>query len=238
MPQQLVNVGLDELVKFTHELEKIHRSAIHEDVRQTLNSAADNMKKETMPDEYNKTFTVRNKSFLRSRSGFKLASGFEVSGMESISGIIDKSDQATQDLAIQETGGVIGGRSLIPVDTARVGKSKSKQVRRGFRLSNISAHQKVRAGDQQGLLIAANRIGVGGELIYGHTLFQVQKIIRVGSGAKKGNTFVKMLPLYDYVEGRSVSISKRPFVKPAAIKEGKKLNQYFIEHAKKRIKKS
>ena len=114
------------MVSFSNKLEKMGRSHLPVVVRQTLTSAAVNMKKKTMPEVFRKKFVNRNKSFLKSRSKFTPASGFEIASMKSHAGIMDKSDQATQDLAIQETGGIISGRTLIPMDPARVSKSEKR----------------------------------------------------------------------------------------------------------------
>ena len=237
MGKTTINFGRDELVSFTTRLEKMGKYDLPIVVRQTLNNAAVNAKKYSIPEEFSKKFTQRNKSFIKSRTRFKLEKGSNISKMRSFAGIANLSDQATQDLAIQETGGIIEGRTLIPMDTARVGKSEKKQVRKSFRLRNINAYQRVKSGDQSGLMKAANVVGLGGYLIYGNTLFQIRKIVRVGSGAKKGNTFVKMIPLYSFKSGRSVRIQKKPFVRVAAVKEGKKLSSYFAQNAKRRLRK-
>ena len=227
----VINIGTDEVVKFTNKLEKMHRSHLPVAVRQTLNKAAVDMRNKSLPETYKKAFIQRDKSFLRSRSRFQLAQGFDISGMESKAGIAGN-DNTTRGLAMQSRGGAISNRAFIPMDTARTSDSHQKKVRKKARLSAIAIRHRIKAGDARQMIKTAYKTGVGGHLLYGDTMFEIRSIRRRGQ-----NSFIKMKPLYSYEKGRSVQVSKKDYVERAATMQGYKMNNNFAAFAQKRIMK-
>lgn len=225
---QIVNIGTDELVRFTNRLEKMRKSDLPVVVRQTLNKAAVDMRNKTLPVAYKKAFIQRDKNFLKSRARFSLAKGLDIKAMKSSVGILPDNKPATTGLAKQETGGMLSRKSFIPTDQARTGGSKSKKIARRSRLSNIAGLKKVRKNDKRGFMREAKRVGRGGHVLYGNTLFEIKNPKRQKITAK---------PIYSFRKGRSVGVKPRPFIRPAALVQGSKLNMNFQKLANIRIKK-
>ena len=227
----MINIGTDELVKFTNRLEKMRKSDLPVVVRQTLNKAAFDMRKKSLPKTYKKAFTERDKNFLRSRSRVEMAQGFDIKSMESKAGIVGN-DITTRGLAMQSRGGTIPNRAFIPMPMARTSNSMQKKVRKKARLSQIAIHHRVREGNARQMIKTAWKTGAGGHLLYGDTMFEIRGIRR----QRGGNSFIKMKPLYSYEKGREVTVSKKPYVQEAAIMEGQKINKNFVAFAQKRIR--
>lgn len=231
MANAFFNIGSDDLVQLTNRLEKMHRSDLPIIVRQTLNKAAVEGRKTSLPKTYNKAFTVRNKSFLRSRSRFDLAKGFNLNRMESRFGIIDQNDRFTQGLSKQEKGGSVKS-NFIAMPMARISKSEDKQIRKKNRLANIAFRNRIKDGNKRKMIKGAYAAGKGGYILYGQTLFEVRGFKR----QKNGNSFVKLTPLYSFQENRRVSVKGTNFVQNAGMAEAKQLNKNFERYAKQRIK--
>lgn len=125
------NINTDAAVRWTNKLEKLHRSALPVAIRNTLNSAAFDVKQKTLLTETSSEFVNRNKTFFKAKSRVLKAKGFNTKTMSASVGFIgaDK-NQAVEDLEKQERGGQIGGRAFIPIDTARVSKNNSKNIRK------------------------------------------------------------------------------------------------------------
>lgn len=226
-----INIGSDDLVRLTNRLEKMHKSDLPVVVRHTLNRAAVEGRKKSLPKTYQKNFTVRNKSFLRSRSRFDLANGFDISRMQSRFGINDQSDRSTQGLAKQEKGGRVPS-NFIAMPDARVSKSPQKVVRKKNRLSNIAFRNRIKEGNRRKMIKSAYAAGKGGHILYGDILFEIRGFKRL----RNGNSFVKMIPLYNYQQNRKVAIKGTNFMREAGIMQTKELSSNFVDYAKKRIK--
>lgn len=228
-----LNINTDAAVKFTNKLEKISRSALPVTIRQSLDSAAFDVKQRTMLETSSNEFVNRQKNFFKSTSRVEKAKGFDINTMKSTVGFIGgNKNQAVADLEKQERGGVIGGRSFIPIRTARISKSDEKTVSNKNKISKIKRVRnidKLNARTNKSLLFkVAHKGGVNSHIIYKDTLFRVDKL------DKKG---LKLAPLYSYKKSRKVKVSAVGFMRTASLRSGNKIQQFYIENAKRNIKK-
>lgn len=239
--------------KFTKDLEKSRRKDLPVVARQTLNSAAFGAKKKSIRKAYNKSFTVRNKGFIKTISKANPAKGYDLNAMQSsISITKGKSRAATlaaQELSIQEHGGNIGGRKLIPLDGTRVGGNSDRNVKKKYRISQmnlnkvLSASRSKKKSKQQRYIATAyeaQRIhGRRNGLVLtepnrkGHRYInQINSVKR-----KRTRTRVNETPLFRVNESGKVGIKKRPFMQLTGEMEGRKMKAYFRKHMRNYIRK-
>lgn len=242
-------------------LNALHRSAFPVAVRNTLNSAAFDVKTSTMPKEAKDAFVQRKPNFFKANSKVLPAKGFTISKMEATVGFKPKNgnDKSVDDLEQQEHGGEIGGKAFIPMKTARIGKSDKKSVRPVNRVEEFNKRiidaRKVRfkAADRhksqkfiRAAFMAAKLWGGQGMVLSNkradgkRTLSRIDEIW--GSTRRKGESssrtlLIKRTPLYSYEKGRKVHVDKKNFMKRASLEAGLQLNRHFEKHAKDQIAK-
>lgn len=233
-----LNVNTDAVVKFSHELEKLHKSAFPVTVRKTLNDAALDVKRNTMIQSSKESFINRSPNFFKSNSKVNFASGFNVNSMKSEVGFFQKrsfgNDFSVNDLEQQEQGGKIGGKSFIPLDNARKG-GKSTNVKAAHRITkigNVIRQSRMRGTKAQTFVKAVNKAGRGGHFIGGvqrgkNTLYKVLSLKKSGSFTLK--------PLYDYRRNRSVKVKSTGFMRRASMQSSMKMEKMYIANAKERI---
>lgn len=231
----ILNINSKAAVTFTNTLEKMRRSALPLAIRNTLNSAAFDVKKNTMPKSADKNFVLRAPNFFKANSSVQMARGWDLDKMQSVVGFIGKgtSDKAVKDLEQQEYGGTIKDRSFIPLAQAR-GGSDEKTVRPRFRLSSvkkvINANTMEGKTPQQKFHAAIKKAGEGGYVIGSNekqTLFKVEKIFPK----------VRLKPLYSYKKNRSVQVGGTRFMRDASLESGNKMDVYYAKEARKQIEK-
>ncbi len=236
----IIDINNDKVVVFTNQLEKLHKSALPVAIRTALNSAAFDVKQDTMPRSAEKHFINRSRNFFKANSRVEQAQGFDIDKMKSTVGFVTSklrgSDQAVEDLEEQEYGGSIEGRSFIPMDTAR-GGSKVKSVRPGNRLSKITniinAAKVSGRSKKQKFVKAAIRAGKGGYVLGN---FNPQILYKITSITRRGNVMIiKKKPLYSFESGRAIKVSKTGFMRSATLKSNRKLNDFYIKQAKRQI---
>ena len=237
-----LNINTDASVVFTNKLEKLHRSALPNAIRSALNSAAFDVKKTTMPRSADNAFTKRVPNFFKANSRVEMAKGWEVSQMKATVGFQDVNLQgarnfAVKDLEQQERGGVIKARSFVPSDQAR-GGSKTKPVRPGNRLSRIkkvvNSTQVAGKNKQEKFIKSAVYAGKGGHVIGNYQkamLWQITGIKRVGR-----RTVIRKKALYSFEKGRDVRVKGTGFMEKASLESAQSLENWYIEAAKKQIK--
>jgi len=231
-----LNVNSDAVVKYTDKLERSSRSAFPVAVRQTLNGAAFGSKK-TLPTVTKHKFTIRSKGFFNKFSTVQPAKGFNLASMKATIGFLP-TDPATANLEAQEFGGQIKNRSFVPMDTARTSKSKLKNVRRPFRVESLKsqgvAHiRKTGKGARSKFIRAAFEAGKGGFVLYGNTLFRVDRI----NNKAKGRGKIKLTPLYNYKKGRAVKIKATKFMAQNSTLNARKMDALYITNAKRQFEK-
>lgn len=234
------NINSDAAVSLTNKLEKLHKSALPVAIRSSLNSAAFDVKQKTMPLSAKVKFKERKKNFFKANSRVEMAKGFNVRSMSAVVGFIATSgaNKAVKELQQQEYGGVIGGRSFVPMDTARVSKSNARSVQKKNRISvmpNVVNARKMKgsskkqrfvravmAAGEDGLVLAENK----GKSI----LWRVDSITRDKSGK------FKLTAIYSYKKGRSVKVQGTQFMSLASRLSARKLDDFYLIEAKKQIK--
>lgn len=244
-----LNINTDAAVVYTNKLEKLHRSGLPRAIRETLNGAALDVKKKTMPESARRMFDDRtNTNFFKANSRVKFASGFNTDKMEAVIGFVDTklkgaNNQAVDDLEQQELGGIIKGRAFVPLKKARVANNFKRVTRRKFRIADIKQKvidaKKVRGSSAAERFTKAAIFAGPGRFVIGtnitgkgnRILFGVRKIMRTD-----GNTVIAKDPLFAVKGGRQVKVKATGFMKVAAMKSSKKMEQLYIENAKDVIK--
>ncbi len=241
-----LNINSNAVVAHTNRLESMHRSALPNAIRNTLNDVAMDVKKNTMPTETGKQFKKRTPNFFKANSRVEFAKGWNVNSMKSTIGFIEGglkggNNYAVKDLEQQEDGGVIGGKSLIPLNTARSGNSYNKNVKSNVRLTNIQ--KIVNARSQKGktkgekFVNAVLKAGVGGYVLgstkKGENI--VWKVNALKSELKTKSFKPKLTPLYDYVKNRKVKVKKTNFMHKASLKSANYMEHMFINNANKQF---
>lgn len=230
------NINTDAAVVMTNKLEKLHRSALPVAIRRTLDGAAFDVKKRTLLSTTEKTFEQRKKTFFKAKSRVFKAKGFNVKTMKSTIGFIDGDEQAVDDLEKQEKGGKIGGRSFVPLKSARKGGTNKGLVENKYRTTKFK--NIVRAGKQKGgsrgarFIKAAMKAGKGGNVIgQNGILFRITKMNK----SKKKLKF-KSVAIYDFKKGRSPQIKATHFMERSATKSQKMIPRIYQVEGMKQIK--
>lgn len=244
-----LNINTDAVVKFTNILESMKRSALPNAVRGSLNNAVFDVKTNTMPTKAGQTFVKRSPNFFKANSSFEKASGWDIAKMEARVGFTsDKlqggNNYAVKDLEQQESGGVIGGRSFIPLKDARQGGNYNKLVKPNARLSKIKNIVNARnsRGKNKGekFIRAAIEAGPNGYVISGknNILFKVSAMrARTNLKTKQSNFNFKLTPLYKYKKNGKVKVRSTGFMESAANTSAMKIETYFIKEAQREIAK-
>jgi len=240
----VLNIDASAVVEFTQTLRQMHRSAIPNAIRDTLNNAAFDVKTRTMPDESN-IFFHRKKNFFKANSKVEQAKGWEVDAMRATVGFVENNgtqQQAVEDMQQQDAGGSIGGRTFIPLDAARVGGSHGGNVRAANRISQIrsnivDAKNAKGANNKQRFIKSAIHAGKGGVVI-GNTIRKGKRMMmRINSVHRldDGNTVVNSTPLYSVQAGRHVHPKATHFMRKASLLSGAKIEGFYIKNAEKQM---
>ncbi len=138
-----LNINTEAARKFTNSLNEISKSAIPVSVRGALNDTAFDVKTNTMPRKAQDIFVLRQNNFFKANSRVEPAVGFNVNSMSAAVGFYEnklvnsRNNYAVKDLEQQEDGGLIGGRSFIPLPAARTGNSNKGKVKSSLRITKI-----------------------------------------------------------------------------------------------------
>jgi hypothetical protein len=240
----VLDINTDAIVKLTNRLEKLGKTTLPNVVRKTLNDAAMDVKRVTMPKASN-VFTHRQKNFFIATSRVEFAKNTgDINTMQSSVGFMDanlkgQNNYAVKDLVQQEGGGSIGGRSFIPLPAARVGKSNAGNVRAEFRLSQImpmvvNAKDFEGKNDKQKFVHAASFVGKGGFVIgtgiEKNFLYKINSVKRVGK-----NHVVNSTAIYSVQSERVVSVHSTNFMEKASDETTKKIERIFVTNAEARF---
>lgn len=240
-----LNINSDAVVKHTARLERMGKTQLPVAVRSALNSAAFNVKKNTMPAQAKASFIQRKPTFFQANSKVTPAKGLAVKNMQAIVGFVPKSgtDKSVDDLEQQEHGGDIMGRSFIPLATARTGGSWNKNVKSNLRISDVKkkivdASDAKGGNDKEKFIKSALHAGKGGFVIGtgtnsegNRTLFHIRSIKRIGK-----STVIKSIAVFSVKGGRKVNPGATHFMELASRKSATRMEEYFITAAKKMIR--
>jgi hypothetical protein len=246
-----LNINTHAAVVFTNKLEKLHRSALPNAIRNTLNKAAFDVKQNTMPASAGKTFKNRSPNFFKANSRVEMAKGFDIGSMKATIGFTSQNlkggnNYAVKELEEQEEGGAINKRSFIPMDVARAGGNNAQPVRPSNRLSSIkkivNPLNSKGKNSHQAFIKAAIYAGKGGFVLGNNsrkTLFRIVSIRKqkVRVFGRSSRTIVKTQPLYSFEENRKVLVSATHFMRKASLRTSERIDKYYIEEANKQIQK-
>jgi hypothetical protein len=242
----ILDINCAEIIKHTARLERMGRSDLPIVIRQTLNSGAFDVKKNTMPISSDR-FIHRKKTFFVANSRVETAKGFDVNSMKAIVGFIPKQgdrSHSVEDLQEQEHGGPISNRSFIALAQARASGRWDRLIRNEAFMQRILPHI-VDSAKSQGSSNAVKftkacvHAGVGG-FVLGNKLtpkgnkilFLVEGLMRVG-----GNITVQARPLFAVKKNRLVTPKATHFMEIASVQSAAKLNMYFKQLAEARMAK-
>jgi hypothetical protein len=216
---------------WTASLERVHRAALPNAVRFTLNDAAFEARL-MIPESAKDEFEVRREAMFNRLAFVKKAGGFDIDKMEASVGIkkgVSRLDHVAEGLATQETGGTVQKpRSFIPLQNARKGKNHKNLVRPAKRIGRIDGVRRVRGrGDKQALYAAA--------LSHQYVIYTKNRTTLFEVRARKGE--IKMTPLYQYKKDHKITVDRSPFVQNAALTAAKRLAETFEKNARKQLEK-
>ena len=238
-----LNINTSALDAYAKKLKTLSRSAFPVAVRGALNSAAFDMKTNTLIQTSKKAFVNRTSTFFKANSRYEKASGFSVDSMQSTTGFYDNSlkgspkegNFAVSDLEQQETGGTIKKKGFIPMLGARSGGVKTL-VRANARLQKIRnvviASKMGRSNPKVNFILAAHKAGKGGYFLSNNMLWRVNALDHTNSAK------LNLTPLYSFKKNRTVKVKPHRFVENAGEITMKKMDGYFIEEAKKQFEKA
>lgn len=245
----ILKIDSSAIAAHVNVLMQISRSALPVAARQTLNGAAFDVKKTTMPKEA-KQFTDRKKNFFQANSKVEQAEGFDMGKMRATIGFVPKSNDkshSVEDLEQQENGGLIQGRSFIALPGARTSRSWKKMVKRNLTLGQINSKivNVNNAGPKNGqtakkrFVKSAVHAGKGGFVLgdegkKSRLLYYINSVKRVD-----GNTKVNSTAIYSVVKNRSVAPDRKynKFMRKASLKTQQGMEAMFMANAEKQIKK-
>ncbi len=227
-----------DIIKHTHRLDQLHRAALPNAIRFTLNNAAFETKK-LIPQFADDNFINRKPNFFKRFSGVDQAKGFKIDKMEaSVGMMINPQVPATEEIEVQETGGNVK-RDKIMTLSSRVSKKSKGVVRKKYR-GKANPNNYVKATGKGNFSKGAANAASTDKLLKFKNESGITYIIEISSvmkNIKSRKLKIKSLVIATDVPSRTLNIKKRPFVKPASLEAGKNLNKYFRQNAAKQIKK-
>ena len=195
----VIDISSPDLAKTTARLRQLHYKHLPIAVRNTLNKVGNEMKTKTMPIHFNKNFTVRRNTFLKSQTGYTQVpfNEWKISRMKYEAGIINTGKLVQTQIMRQEFGGEVPAERFVPTDNVRNGKNGTINRRDSFKhyksLSN--GHNP----SQKGIKVKKRKF---------YTILKTKNaVIRIDKGGK-------FKTLYQ-VAGSSAKIKKKPFIEPA-----------------------
>ena len=252
--------SVDELAG---KLQQISRSSFPVAIRQTLNSAAFDVKKTTMPKESEKAFENRSKNFFKANSKVIQANGFNVNTMQSEVGFYENklknqsTNYAVKDLEQQENGGKIDGRSFVALKQIRnssglvKGNQRMESIRekpitrmsQTGRAGNKTSSKRITLSKSQSFVKAAMRaIKETDGLIMSKKNSDgeqiVSRVISVSQSLGKNRKLkIKTLRMYTVKKNRKVNPKATHFMRHSAEKSALLMEFNFQKHALNIIRK-
>jgi hypothetical protein len=215
-------ISLSQLRDYESKLKEMHKSAYPVVVRQTLNELAFDMKKNTITESFDRTFTVRRgNNFIKSLTAANRCSNtFDISKMESESGVVGGKSIAGNRLELQERGGSISDR-YIPTDSTRVGQSRDNRQLATYYFKKFRNKPIGHNPSQKGIK-TKNRP----KTTYIKTEENGGRLFAIHAGGKWETM---------YKHEGTVRLKRKPFIEPAGLISANKLNQFFIKFATKKL---
>ena len=234
------DINNDEVIKFTAKLEKLNKSAFPSAVRNTLNRAAFETKKQ-VPIVASQKFTTRQKTFFKRFSVVDKASGFDVNSMVATTGIdASKHVELAENLEAQETGGMVKGKKLIPHDNSRVSRSQSKRVSSKNYLNKVKVHNATKAykshrGTRNSKFVASvmstAKRGKKYMMLTNKGKGMVYELTSVSMSVKRRKLNFKVKKLYSVRDTKTHSVKRSNFMRDSASIASRDINKFYVENA-------
>lgn len=238
------DVNTDQSIKLTSKLERLNRSAFPSAVRNTLNTAAFEMKKE-IPKTASKKFITRQKGFFKRMSLVDKAKGFDLRKMKSTVGIDGKDRALADNLESQEFGGRVKGNKLVPHDDARVSKSKLKRVSSRNYLNKVKihdaskafkSHRGTRSSKFTSAVMSTIKRGKKDMLMRSKNkgiVYRISSVKRNKSGVK-----FKLKKIYVFRKKKISKVRSNNYMMDSAILTTKKIPKFYKNNAEFQFKKA
>lgn len=243
-----INIGISTkgLEKYKKDLQKMHKSSYPIAVRNTLNNAAFDMKKDTFQKSAKKNFKgLKSPQFFKRFSGVDKAKGFDVKSMKSKMGLVNMGNKAArkaiEEMPKHEVSGIVqdgfaylkaarSGNNLNKFvrkanyyDKSKVVTGRSKQARgKGTRKSKFVARAFRAHAEKKPFFMNSMR---GNFLVY------------VTSIKKKGRDEVKINSRLLMKQRGAVRIKANHFVSEAGQDTQKKMPKLYQDEFGKQLKK-
>lgn len=252
-----LNIDTSKVVQFADRLEGLSKTALPRVVKETLSKAALDVKQRTMPKTSNREFTNRKKNFFEANSSVEFAKMGRIDNIRATVGFIEvklkgNDNFAVKDLEQQEKGGKIEGRKFIPLDSARIGKSRDRLVKGAiptpkelkgkiiFASRKTSSGVRIRSKKQRFIraaFAAKNKYGdnayVMGNVKSGRQT--LSKIDEISSNIRSRSITIKRTAVYSYKKGGIKPVKGTGFMKRASYESALNINEIFINEARKRL---
>ncbi len=221
-------------------------------VRQTLTSAALDVKTITMPDTSRTDFIHRKATFFKANSRAEKATGFDIDMMRAVVGFKPKpgdKSHSVEDLDAQEEGTDIGySRAFVALSTARVGaiwqgliRNKNKRNgQRDFAINAAGIKSRYAPTEKSKYVLAAIEAAKSGRLVIGSKINQRgNKMAWRPDHINRffGNTYVVATPLFAVKKDRRVVPPATHFMHNASDTTATKMPVFFIVNAERRLNK-
>lgn len=246
MGRNIINIRSDEYIKLSNKLQRIGKADLPVAVRSTLNEMAFRMKgtggtRGEIDKRAEQEFDYRrNRTLFKAVTGVSKASGLNISGMQSESGIIKRSglSEVAEGLADQQRGGKTEQKAT-PLTKSRTGRNIGKRVRKPSYLQSLQPYD-MRGKQGRRWIAAAIRAKKSRRAILIESRNGTKLIARVRNFKRKPERVeFKIDWLYRINDNGMVTLKrKRPFVNRAAQIVIKDMPNEFKRQATKRIEKS
>lgn len=238
-----MDVEFKDLEKLTKNLKEISRAAYPLTVRSTLNAMA-----KQGSDEYKsgvkKTFTVRNRGYLKTIGYNQCKNTFDIDEMESVTGQRERFFGKEQTgLRKQEFGETIKSKSkhiAKPTKFARGGQYKRLVLNQNFmsaiKVSRISDLVKYPAKSEfrefrQAVAVAKRQRKTINFLPSSESQFGINGIAQINGSKSKSVNYLYSL------KGKEQPLKKTPVLKPAGEKVASKGGEIYVKEAERRMEK-
>ena len=242
----ILDINNEAVIGLTAKLERLNKSAFPSAVRNTLNRAAFETKK-NIPLVTAQSFITREKTFFRRFSIVDKANGFAVNSLKATVGInAGMNRDLAKNLEAQETGGLVRGRKLVPHDDSRVSKSQKKKVSRSNYMNKVKIHNATRAmkahrGTKSSKFVAAVistvKSGKKHMLLTSGTRGMVYEVNSVSSNRRTGKIKFRLKKLYTFRNKKNHTVKATRFMERSAEPVRRQMDKFYKENAEFQFKK-
>jgi hypothetical protein len=235
-----INIDSKELKNYTKTLANISRKSVPKAVRSTLNDAAFDVKKTTLPASIKQNFDgLKAPQFFKRFSGVDKATGTDMNSMQSVIGFVEMGNpaarRAIQNLDKQEIGGIIEDGLSYLKGSRRGNKSngfvkKENYYDKSKIVSGRSTQGRNKGTNKSKFVARAYRANKEGKPMFLNTM-KGNFVAKVNSFKKsrKGKIKIKLTLLMK--ERETVKIKSTHFMEEAATMTQQKMERFYIKNA-------